>query len=60
MLPTIYDGASIYEDADKGEVRVLLRNNANANIVGELRLSWDDARHVAGLLAHIFNEETPF
>lgn len=55
-----YNGVSVYPDPHKGEILIRLYDSADPTVLSVLRLKWDDARHLAGVITSILNEETPF
>lgn len=53
-----FNGASVYPDLDKGEILIRLFDSFNSAVRGELRLEWEDARHLAGIINSILGEVT--
>jgi hypothetical protein len=55
-----FNGASVYADPVTGEIIIRLFDSFDSSVKGELRFEWDDARHLAGIITKILDEETPF
>lgn len=53
---TAYNGVSVFPDLDKGEILIRLYDSADSAVRGELRLNWENARHLAEILRTILYE----